>query len=108
MSELLLAVNPDPESRLKYLMRVPLGGGLVFRTSGTWPREKALFCYQLETTGWPDDPEAGNVARLYARMASDLRDGGHTAPRFDDAVRIHRIIAAIEEAAETGRRTRPK
>jgi len=59
-------------------------------------------------SGWPDEPEAGNVARLYARMASDLRDGGHTAPHFDDAVRIHRIIAAIEEAAESGRRTRPK
>ena len=57
MNELLLAVNPDPDSRLPYLMRVPLGAGMVFRTSGTWPREKALFCYQLDTTGWPDEPE---------------------------------------------------
>jgi predicted dehydrogenase len=44
----------------------------------------------------------GNVARLYARMARDLRDGTRTAPSFDDAVALHQIIAAIETAAETG------
>ena len=56
-------------------------------------------------TGWPDDVEAGNVARLYARMARDLREGTHLAPSFEDAVAIHRIIAAIERAADSGRRT---
>jgi predicted dehydrogenase len=54
--------------------------------------------------GWPEDPEPGNVARLYARMARDLREGTRTAPSFKDAVAVHRIIAAIEEAAENGRR----
>jgi hypothetical protein len=38
VAELLIAHNPDPESSLKYLLRIPLGAGLVFRTSGTWPR----------------------------------------------------------------------
>ena len=55
--------------------------------------------------GWPDDVEPGNVARLYARMARDLREGTRSAPSFEDAVAVHRIIAAIEKAAETGRRT---
>ena len=55
--------------------------------------------------GWPEDVEPGNVARLYARMARDLRDGSRTAPSFEDAVAVHRIIAAIERAAESGRRT---
>jgi len=46
VAELLIAVNPDDESRLRLLLRVPLAGGdLLFRTSGTWPREKALFAY---------------------------------------------------------------
>jgi hypothetical protein len=36
--ELLIAVNPDADSGLPYLMRLPLAGGTVFRTSGTWPR----------------------------------------------------------------------
>ncbi|HEY6981019.1 Gfo/Idh/MocA family oxidoreductase [Reyranella sp.] len=54
--------------------------------------------------GWPEDAESGNVARLYARVARDLREGTRTAPSFDDAVAVHRIIAAIEKAAESGSR----
>ena len=57
--------------------------------------------------GWPADVEPGNVARLYARMAQDLQDGTSTAPSFKDAVAVHRIIAAIEKAAESGSRTAP-
>lgn len=57
--------------------------------------------------GWPADAEPGNVARLYARMARDLREGTRTAPSFEDAVAVHRIIAAIEKAAESGNRTVP-
>jgi predicted dehydrogenase len=55
--------------------------------------------------GWPKDVEPGNVARVYARMARDLREGTRLAPSFEDAVAVHRIIAAIERAAESGRRT---
>lgn len=55
--ELLIAANPDPESRLRYLLWVPLGEGLVFRTSGTWPRIKALYCYPVPAEEWPEDPE---------------------------------------------------
>jgi predicted dehydrogenase len=54
--------------------------------------------------GWPDDPVLGNVARVYARMAADLRTGSHTAPSFDDAVRLHELLAAIEAAAGSGQR----
>lgn len=52
----------------------------------------------------PPDPTTGNVARCYARMARDLREGTRAAPTFHDAVALHRTIAAIEEAACTGRR----
>ena len=55
-------------------------------------------------SGWPEDPVPGNVARLYARMAQDLREGTRTAPSFDDAITVHRVIAAIEKAAESGTR----
>jgi predicted dehydrogenase len=54
--------------------------------------------------GWPDDVVPGNVARVYGRMARDLRDDTCTAPSFDDAVAVHRIIAAVEEAAASGSR----
>ncbi len=55
-------------------------------------------------SGWPEDPLPGNVARLYASIAEDLRKGTRTAPSFDDAVAVHRIVAAIEKAAESGSR----
>jgi hypothetical protein len=54
--ELLIAVNPDPESSLKYLMRLPLAGGMVFRTSGTWPRTTALYCHLVAADDWPAEP----------------------------------------------------
>lgn len=52
--------------------------------------------------GFPEDPAPGNVARIYARLAQDLRDGTHTAPNFDDALALHRLISAIERSDETG------
>jgi hypothetical protein len=55
--ELLVAANPDPDSRLPYLLWVPLGDGLVFRTAGTWPRTQALFCYPVSVDEWPAEPE---------------------------------------------------
>ena len=55
VAELLIAVNPDQDSRLPYLLRIPQpGGDLLFRTSGTWPRVKALYCYPVSLDEWPD------------------------------------------------------
>ena len=62
--ELLIAANPDPDSRLAYLMRLPLGDGMVFRTSGTWPRTKALYCYPVAVDEWPADPDIVERVRL--------------------------------------------
>jgi len=65
VTELLIAVNPDEGSRLPLLLRVPLAGGdLLFRTSGTWPREKALFAHPVPLDEWPDDPVIVERVRL--------------------------------------------
>lgn len=58
-------------------------------------------------SGWPEDTEPGNVARVYAALAQDLREGTRTAPSFEDAVAVHRVIAAIERSAESGTRAAP-
>ena len=55
--ELLIARNPDPDSSLTYLLRVPLGEGIVLRTAGTWPRTKALYCYPVPVSEWPADAD---------------------------------------------------
>ncbi|MFF0241016.1 ERCC4 domain-containing protein [Rhodococcus pyridinivorans] len=61
---MVIARNPDPESRLPFLLRLPLSDGLVFRTSDTWPRTKALFCYPVPADEWPEDPEIVEQVRL--------------------------------------------
>lgn len=55
--ELLIARNPDAASTLPYLLRLPLGSGLVFRTKGTWPRTTALYCHPVDPAEWPEQPE---------------------------------------------------
>ncbi|MGH9128289.1 MAG: ERCC4 domain-containing protein [Acidimicrobiales bacterium] len=66
--ELLIARNPDAESSLPYLLRVPLGPGLVLRTSGTWPRTNALFCYPVPASEWPEAPDL--VERVVLRACA--------------------------------------
>jgi hypothetical protein len=63
VAELVIARNPNPGSSLGYLLWVPVGDGLVFRTSGTWPRTKALYCHPAERSEWPDDADLDVVER---------------------------------------------
>lgn len=64
--ELLIARNPDPESSLPYLLRLPLAGGLVFRVKDTWPRTNAIFCYPVSNDEWPATPDL--VERVTLRV----------------------------------------
>ena len=64
--ELLIARNPDPESTLPYLLRLPLAGGLVFRVKDTWPRTSAIFCYPVSNDEWPASPDV--VERVSLRV----------------------------------------
>lgn len=66
--------------------------------------DRALLPLSPPETGalWPQAAGPRNVAMAYARMADDLRNGTSTAPSFDDAVQLHRVIAAIEQSARSG------
>ena len=55
--ELLIARNPDADSTLPFLIRVPVAGGMVFRTKGTWPRTGALYCHPVDAAEWPQQPQ---------------------------------------------------
>src|SRR5437588_3394148 len=52
----------------------------------------------------PPQGPGTNVAQAYARFARDYREGTHLCPTFEDAVTRHRMLNAIETAAETGQR----
>ena len=50
-----IARNPEQDSRLGYLVRLPLPNGyVVLKAADTWPRTKALYCHPAD---WPDRPE---------------------------------------------------
>jgi ERCC4 domain len=52
----VVARNPDPESRLPYLLQLPLDGGILLKARETWPRSSRVYCYPLEGS-WPEDAE---------------------------------------------------
>jgi ERCC4 domain/Lsr2 len=64
--ELLIARNPDPDSKLPFLLWLPIGEGLVFRTKDTWPRTSALYCHPVPVTEWPAAPEVVERVALLA------------------------------------------
>lgn len=49
--------------------------------------------------GLPGSAVARNVARIYALLATDIREGTRSAPNFDDAVALHELVDAIERSA---------
>ena len=53
---LVIARNPDPDSKLPYLVRLPIDGGLIHKVRDTWPRTGRVFCARVED-GWPAGAE---------------------------------------------------
>jgi hypothetical protein len=51
-----VAANPDRESSLPFLIRLPLPDGeLVLKARDSWPRTAKVYCHRTE--GWPKRPE---------------------------------------------------
>jgi hypothetical protein len=54
--EFVVVRNPDPDSSLPFLVRLPLGtDGIVLKVRDVWPRTTKLYCHHAD--GWPDDPD---------------------------------------------------
>jgi ERCC4 domain len=51
-----VAANPDPDSTLPFLIRLPLPTGeLILKARDSWPRTAKVYCHRAD--GWPDDPQ---------------------------------------------------
>ena len=51
-----VAANPDPDSTLPFLIRLPLPNGeLVLKVRDSWPRTAKVYCHRAEQ--WPQEPE---------------------------------------------------
>lgn len=56
MDDFVIARNPDEDSTLPFLLRLPLTpAGIVLKVRDTWPRTAKVYCHP--STDWPDDPE---------------------------------------------------
>ncbi len=51
----LVARNPDPDSSLPYLLRIPVEGGVLLKARDRWPTTTRVYCHPLEQ--WPQDAE---------------------------------------------------
>jgi len=52
-----VAANPDPDSTLPFLIRLPLPDGeLVLKARDSWPRTEKVYCHRAQE-GWPHEPE---------------------------------------------------
>jgi hypothetical protein len=52
----LVARNPQEDSRLPYLVLLPLGGGLMLKARAPWPATARVYCHRFEEP-WPQDAE---------------------------------------------------
>lgn len=52
----VVARNPDPDSRLPFLVRLPIDGGLILKVRDTWPKTSRVFCARVDGD-WPQQAE---------------------------------------------------
>lgn len=65
--DFLVARNPELDSSLPYLVRIPLGReGVVLKARETWPRTSKVYCHRAD--GWPADAEI--VERVPTRVCT--------------------------------------
>ncbi len=48
MDDFIVARNPDASSRLPYLVRVPIDGGLWLKAKESWPRTARVYCHPAD------------------------------------------------------------
>lgn len=54
--DFVIARNPDADSQLPYLLRIPLPGrAVVLKAKETWPRTSKVYCHRAD--GWPEDAD---------------------------------------------------
>jgi hypothetical protein len=52
----VVARNPDADSKLPYLLSLPLEGGLVLKARESWPATARVYCHRFEQP-WPEQAE---------------------------------------------------
>jgi hypothetical protein len=54
--DFVVARNPEHDSSLPYLLRIPLGSdGIILKARETWPRTSKVYCHRVDD--WPADAD---------------------------------------------------
>lgn len=59
----VIARNPQEDSRLPYLVPLPLDDGLVLKARAPWPATARVYCHRFEEP-WPDDADIVDEAAV--------------------------------------------
>jgi hypothetical protein len=107
----VVALNPDEESSLPYLLRVPVGHGMTLKAAQPWPVSSRVYCHPLD-----DDPgtelevleEVGVRMCAWRGRAVDLvlDRSQHNRSQFVFAT-AHGRPAIFWQTPATARRARP-
>lgn len=52
----VIAHNPEPDSKLPYLLRLPIEGAPILKARDTWPRAARIYCHPFDEE-WPADAD---------------------------------------------------
>ncbi|MGG3643312.1 Gfo/Idh/MocA family protein [Bacillus gobiensis] len=62
------------------------------------------FSEEIRISSEKDRYPAGYVERAYHRFAQDIAENKRQMPNFNDAVKLHQLLDAIQNSAETGKK----
>jgi hypothetical protein len=63
VADFVIARNPQEDSKLPYLLYLPLEGGVVLKSRETWPRASRVYCHPFEEP-WPPDADVVERTRV--------------------------------------------
>ena len=93
----LVARNPDPDSRLPFLLQLPIDGGLVLKARDRWPATSRVFCAKAEE--WPADADiVEDVAAVSCRRRGIAIDLVLDRPRENRCQFVETVTPAGHEA----------
>jgi hypothetical protein len=71
VAEFVIARNPEEQSSLPYLVRLPIGpDGIVLKVRDVWPRATKVYCHRAEWPAAPDIVERAPVRSCVRRGAA--------------------------------------
>jgi hypothetical protein len=111
VEDFVVARNPDPDSTLPYVVRLPLGpDGIVLKVRDTWPRTAKVYCHP--STDWSEELEViervavRSCARRGAAIDLVLDRGRENRSQFVFARARGREVI-FWQSARTARQARP-